>query len=129
MPVDDDDEYAQLFKKLPSSSGSGSSWQDVASELEALGNSVADLLRGAWRTGNGEADLSNLRQSLESVISDMNRAVDGSPETAQARDQMVRLIDSIRGAIDTASAEIRPELVSMLRQANAELRRRTHLDD
>jgi len=56
-------------------------------------------------------------------------AVDGSPETAQARDQLAKLADTLRSAIERASEEVRPELVNMLRQVNGELRRRANLDE
>jgi len=121
-----DDDFAELFKKLPSRS---SSWQDVASEFEALGKSVADVLHSAWQRLDGEADLEQLRLSLQSAIDTLNRAVDGSPETAQARDQLVRLANSIRVAAEHAGDEVRPELLALLRQANSELRRRAHLDE
>ena len=41
----DDDDFAELFKKLPSRS----SWHDVASEFEALGKTLGDALRTAWQ--------------------------------------------------------------------------------
>jgi hypothetical protein len=124
-----DDEYAELFKKLPKGSSSGTSWQDVAAEFENLGKNVADVLRNAWQRADGEADLGQLRTALHSALEDMNRAVDGSPETAQARDQLARLAESIRSAIERAGDEVRPELVNMLRQVNGELRRRANLDE
>src|SRR5688572_2534377 len=121
----DDDEFAELFKTQPSRpSSGGGSWHEVASEFEALGKSVADALFSAWQRLDGEADLGQLRESLQSAIETLNRTVDGSPETAHARDQLVRLADAIRGAAERAGDEVRPELLSMLRQANAELRRR-----
>ena len=69
------------------------------------------------------------QQRVLEVIQELNRAVVGTPEAQQARDQLVRMSDSIRTAAERAGDELRPELVSMLRQANAELRRRSHLDE
>jgi hypothetical protein len=63
------------------------------------------------------------------MIEQLDRAVDGTPEAQQARAQLVHLTESIRAAAERAGDELRPELVSMLRQANAELRRRTRLDE
>lgn len=126
----DDDEYAELFKKLPSKPSTGTSWQDVAAEFEALGTTLGDVLRRAWqRQDDDGAGLGQLRDSLQSMIQELNRAIDGTPEAQQARDQLVHMTESIRTAAERAGDELRPELVSMLRQANAELRRRTRLDE
>jgi methyl-accepting chemotaxis protein len=122
-----DDEYAELFKKLPPR-GSGSSWQDVANEFENLGRTFADVIRNAWRQSEGDTTLTQLRDGLQLVIESVQRHTDGSPETAQARDQLVRVVESIREAITQASDEVRPELVNLLRQANAELRKLGQID-
>src|SRR5215216_6571485 len=98
MKIDDDDEYAELFKKLPSRSSSGTSWQDVAAEFEALGGTLADVLRTAWQRSDGDAVLKGFRESLSSIVEDVNRAAEGSPETQQARNELSHLVESIRGA-------------------------------
>jgi hypothetical protein len=124
-----DDDFAELFKKLPSRPSAGTSWQDVAAEVEALGKTLGDVVRDAWQRQDNDVGLARLRESLQSMIQDLNRAVEGTPEAQQARDQFVHLTESIRAAAERTSDELRPELLSMLRQANAELRRLTHLDD
>jgi|SRR5438132_12766099 len=125
----DDDDFAELFKKLPSRGSTGTSWQDVIAEFESLGKTFGDVLRSAWKRPEDEAGLGRLRESLGLLIEDVNRAIDGTPEAQQAREQLVQVIDSMRAAAERASDEVRPELVSMLRQANAELRRLTRLDE
>jgi hypothetical protein len=124
-----DDDYAELFKKLPGKSSSGTSWQDVAAEFENLSRTVADVVRTAWQRSGGEASVGQLREGLQSIVDDVNRTADGTPESRQARDQLVRLIESIREAAQRAGDEVRPELLSLLRQANAELRRLGQIDD
>lgn len=123
-----DDDFAELFKKLPDKPSSGASWQDVAAEFEALGKTLSDVLRDAWQRPD-DAGLARLRESLQSMIQDLNRAVEGTPEAQQARDQFAHLTESIRSAAVQASDELRPELLTMLRQANAQLRRFTRRDD
>jgi hypothetical protein len=125
----DDDDFAQLFKKLPSRPSTGTSWQDVAAEFEALGKTLGEVVRDAWQRQDNDAGLGQLRDSLHSMIQELNRTVEGTPEAQQARDQFVHLTESIRAAAERASDELRPELLSMLRQANAELRRLRRLDD
>src|SRR5258707_15236780 len=123
----DDDDFAELFKKLPSRPSSETSWQDVITELDALGRTVGDALRSLWERQDDAAGLGRLRTTLELLIEDAHRAVDGTPEAQQARDQLVRLTDSIRAAAERTGDDLRPELLRMLLQAHAELRRFSHL--
>jgi hypothetical protein len=124
----DDDDFAELFKKLGSGPSTGTSWQDVGAEFEALGKTLGDAMRGAWQSQDTQAGLSPIRDSLQSVLEQVEHAFDGTPEAQHARDQLVRLTESIRAAAARAGDEVRPELLSMLRQANAELRRLTRLE-
>lgn len=123
-----DDDFAELFKKLPPRSRE-TSWQDVASELGALGRTFGDVLRTAWDRSDSDPMVQTLRESVESAIGDLNGAAEGSAETRQARDQLVKLVESIRSAMEKAGEEVRPELVTLLRQANTELRKITGVDD
>ena len=66
---------------------------------------------------------------MDAILQDVNRAIDGTPEGQQARDQLAQMIDSIRAAAEQAGDELRPELLRMLRQANTELRRFTRLGE
>lgn len=125
----DDDDFAELFKKLGSGPSTGTSWQDVGAELEALGKTLGDAVREAWQRQDTQAGLAPLRESLQSMLAQVDRAFDGTPEAQQARDQLVRLTESLRAAAARAGDEVRPELLSMLRQANAELRRLTRLGE
>lgn len=124
-----DDEFAELFKRLTSQPSGGTTWQDVGNEVAALGKTVGDVLRTAWLRQENDASLVRLRESLEVMMADLSRAVEGTPEAQQARDQLVHLTDSIRAAAERTSDELRPELLKMLRQANAELRRLTLPDE
>jgi hypothetical protein len=125
-----DDDFAQLFKKTPPSSR-GASWDDVAEEFQALGKTLGDAVRAAWQR-HDDGELRNLRESLASMIEDANRFIDegvATPEAEQARAQFNRLTESIRQAAEQATEELRPELLRMLRQANAELRKLSGTDD
>jgi len=124
-----DDDFAELFKPLPSSASRETTWQDVLAEFETLGQTVGDLLRGMWERQDQESGLDRLRESLELLIADVNRGVEGSPEGQQAREQLSRFAESIRAAAERTGDELRPELLRMLRQANTELRRFTRLDE
>jgi hypothetical protein len=118
-----DDDYAELFRKLPSGESSGSSWREVAAEFEALGNTLGEVLRRAWRTQGLDSGLGQLRELLTARTDELNRTIDGTPEAAQARHQLARLIEALQAAAERASAEVRPQLLTLLREANAALRR------
>jgi ElaB/YqjD/DUF883 family membrane-anchored ribosome-binding protein len=124
----DDDDFAELFKRLPSRA-TGTSWQDLFAEFEALSKTLGDALRSTWQGHDDQVGLGRLREALESLIEEVNRAIEGAPEAQQAREQLVHLTSSIRAAAEQAGDDLRPELVSMLRKANSELRRRAHLDE
>lgn len=127
-----DDDFAELFKKPPQQPNSGTSWADVASEFQALGETLGDAVRAAWQRRESTDRMRELQDSLDSMIKEANRVVEESvsaPEAQQARDQFLRVTESIREAAEQASAELRPQLVEMLRQANAELRKLTGTDE
>ncbi len=115
-----DDDFAELFKQLKSGQSAGATWQDVRSELEALGRTLGD----AFRLG---PTLQQLREMLDSATADWNTAVEGTPEAQQAREQFMRVTESLNAAFERAGEQMRPELVRLLRQANAEIRRRSGL--
>jgi hypothetical protein len=118
-----DDDFAELFKQLNSGSNSGASWEDVAAELGALGKTLRDVARGVVQRQVGNTQLSVLRDALQARIDELERALEGTPEAQRAREQLTHAAESLRQAADRATEELRPELLSMLRQANAELRR------
>ena len=124
-----DDDFAELFKKLPSGGSTGSSWQDVVDELAALGKTFAEVVRRVLQSTETDASLGQVREMMSGAIDELNRTVDGSPEAVQAREQLIQVRDTLREAIDRASSDLRPELLAMLRQANAELRKLSGLDE
>lgn len=124
-----DDEFAELFKKLSSGQSTGTSWQDVVSEFEALGKTLSEVVQRAWQDTDSDSAVGRLREVVSDAVEDLNRAVDGSPEATQAREQLVELRSSLTTAAERAGTELRPELLKLLRQANAELRRRSGLTD
>ena len=125
-----DDDFAELFKQLNGgqSSGSGTSWQDVRAELGALGRTLGVVFRAAIETPETEAALARLRELLNTATQEWNSSVEGTPEAQQARERLTSLADSLSAAAERAGEQVRPELLRLLRQANAELKRRSGLD-
>jgi hypothetical protein len=124
-----DDDFAELFRQLSGGPSTTTSWRDVRAEIEALGTTLGQVFRAAWRSQDGDAALGRLRQVLSSVTEELNDTVEGTPEAHQARQRLVDLTESLRKAAEEAGDELRPELLRMLRQANTDLRRWSRLDD
>jgi hypothetical protein len=124
-----DDDFDELLRQLTSGQSTESSWQDVRVELEALARNLSDVFQAAWRSQDGDSTLTRLQEMFFSASQQLNDAVDGTPEAQQARDQLSHLADSLNSAVARAGDQVRPELLRMLRQANAELRRRANPDD
>jgi hypothetical protein len=123
-----DDDFDQLFKKLPERASGGTSWQDVASEIGALGKTFGDMVRSAWENPNAQGAVDQLRQATQGAVDDLNAAAGSTAETRQASDQLAHLAVSLREAAARASDEVRPQLLDLLRRANTELRRAADLD-
>jgi 2-amino-4-hydroxy-6-hydroxymethyldihydropteridine diphosphokinase len=128
----EDEDFAELFRNPQQRPSTEASWEEIAAEFDALGRTLGDVLRRAWQgmgtRPDADAGLGHLRGSLDALIEEVNQTVDGSPEAQQAREQFTKLTESIRAAAERASDELRPELLALLRRANAELRRLSALD-
>jgi hypothetical protein len=124
-----DDDFDELLRQLTSGQSTESTWQDVRVELEALARNLGDVLQAAWRSQDGDSTLARLQEMFFSATQQLNDTVDGTPEAQQARDQLSHLSDSLSSAVERAGDQVRPELLRMLRQANAELRRHANPDD
>jgi len=121
-----DDDFDELLRQLTGGQSTESTWQDVRVELETLARNLNDVLQMAWRGQNGDSTLARLQEMFFSATQQLNDAVEGTPEAQQARDQLSGLANSLNSAIERAGDQVRPELLKMLRQANAELRKRAN---
>jgi len=120
-----DEEFARLFQK-PRESRPGARWEDVAHEFEALGKSLEAAVQAVWQRRENRERVQELRDSLQSMAQEVNRAIEESvatPEAQQAREQLSRVSESVRVAVERSTQELGPELLSVLRQINADLRR------
>jgi hypothetical protein len=124
-----DDDFDDLLRQLTSGQSTETSWNDVRVELEALARNLSDVFQAAWRGQNGDSTLARLQEMMFSATQQLSETVEGTPEAQQAREQLVHLANSLSSAIERAGDQVRPELLRMLRQANAELRRRANPDD
>ena len=121
-----DDEYAELFR--PRKPRADTTWEDIGREFVVMGHTLGDALRVAWQKHATDDQVRGMRDSLTSIADEVNRSVEQgfeTPEGQRAREQLEKLTESIRKALEQTGDELRPELLTLLRQANAELRRMT----
>jgi ElaB/YqjD/DUF883 family membrane-anchored ribosome-binding protein len=124
-----DEDFAELFKQLGSGRSTTGSWHDVRVEFESLGATLGDVLQHAWHRSGDESALGRIREVLSSATQELSEAVEDTPDAQRARDHLASLANSLSAAAERASDSVRPELLRMLREANAELRRRSGLGD
>ncbi|HEV7665064.1 MAG TPA: hypothetical protein VGQ62_16150 [Chloroflexota bacterium] len=126
-----DDDFAELFK-TPYRPNRDATWDDVAREVQNLGKSVGDAFRAAWERQPNYDRVQQLEASLQGLMADVTHAIElgiATPEAEQAREQVTRLTETIRVAAERSTSELRPELLRLLREANAELRRLSGTDE
>jgi hypothetical protein len=67
-----------------------------------------------------------MQQGVESMVNDVGQAIRetaNSPQAQQARGEVKKAADSVRSAGEQTVQEVRPHLVSALRQLNDELQK------
>jgi hypothetical protein len=127
--IDDNDEYAELFRPRLGRAEADASWDDVARGFGTLARTLSEAFRAAWER---DPLTSQLSARVAALVDEVTRAAEANavtPETERVRSDLMRMTVSLRSAIDSASAQARPELVALLERTNAELRRLSGLDD
>lgn len=102
------------------------SWQEVGKQFETLGQSIAQAVRAAWENESTQRQLHELRTGLESMVRDVEKAIQDSantPRGQQIRQEAERAAESLKSASQQTVQEVRPHLVSALKQVNDELQR------
>ena len=124
-----DEDFDELLKQLSSGQSTRGSWREVRAEFDALGQTLGRVLHKAWESQEADSALGRLRELVASATEELRVGVEGTPEAQQARERLQRLTDSVHAAAERAGDEVRPQLLHLLRGANAELRRRSGLQD
>jgi len=99
---------------------------EVGKQFQALGESLAAALRVALDTPENRQRTQDLRAGVEAMVNEVERAIEETGESAQGqkvRSQAARVAESVRDASEQTIQEVRPHLVSALRQLNDELQR------
>lgn len=96
------------------------SWREVGKQFEALGQGIAQAFRSAASTEQAK----EMKTGLEAMVKDIGRAIRDaaeSPEGQKVREETNRTVESLRTAGEQTVREVRPQVISALKQLNDEL--------
>jgi gas vesicle protein len=119
------EEQATPSTKEPTSP-TADAWREVGKQFEALGNSLANAFRTAWQDEHTRRHMHEMQTGLETMVNEIGDAIketSESPEGHKARVEAERAAQSLRAAGQKTWQEAKPQLVTALRQLNAELQK------
>ncbi len=104
----------------------GDPWQEVGKQFQLLGESLGRAFRATWENEENRRHVQEMRNGLEAMVQEVNQAIRDtatSPQAKQAREEARRAAESVRTASEQTVQQVRPHLVSALRQMNEELQK------
>ncbi len=112
-------------RETASQTSSSDSWQEVGDNFKSLGENLAAAFRETWEN---EEVRQKLRTSLDSLAEGINQTIEEakeSKEAQQVRGEMGKAAESAQEAGTQAFHDVKPHIVSSLRQLSAELKKMT----
>jgi chromosome segregation ATPase len=101
-------------------------WREVGRQFQVLGQSLAAAFRASLESEEGRRHLKNVESGLKAMIAEVQAAIDeaaASPPAQTVRIRAEKAATTARFASEEALQEARPQILSALRQVNAELQR------
>jgi hypothetical protein len=102
----------------------GDSWEEIGGQFRELGESLAAAFRSAWQDEANRERMQQMRTGLEAMVEEVSGAIhDGAstPEAQQIKDEMKKVASTLRETGEEKVQEVRPHLLSALRQVNEHL--------
>jgi len=103
-----------------------SSWEEVGRQFQAIGESIASAWRAAWNDEQNRARIKEMEQGLSSMASQVEQVIKdtaATPEAQQLKDEAKKAAGTAQAAFEQTAQEVRPQLISALRQVNSELQK------
>jgi len=100
---------------------SNDTWQDIGRQFQNLGESLASAFRTTWQNEDNRNRMQSMQQGLEKMVNNVGQAIkEGaeSPEVQRARVEAEKAAASAKAAGEQTLQDVRPHLVSALRQVN-----------
>jgi hypothetical protein len=108
-------------------------WEEVGRQFQTLGESLAATFRTAWHNEANRQRVQEMQSGLESMVNEVGKAIResaASPKVQQARTEAEKAAESLRAAGEQTVQEVRPHLLSALRQVNTELQKMiSHMEE
>lgn len=109
--------------------GSAEAWQEVGKQFQVLGETLAHAIRSSVNNEENRKRMQEMQGGLEKMVSEVGKAIQDtatSPQVKQVRTEAGKTAHSVFSAGDRTFQEIRPHILTALRQLNAELDKLIH---
>jgi ElaB/YqjD/DUF883 family membrane-anchored ribosome-binding protein len=109
-----------------SQSAEDSSWEEVGRQFQAIGESIASAWRTAWNDEQNRERMKEMEQGLHSMASQVEQVIKdtaATPEAQQLKVEAKKAAVTAQAAFEQTAQEVRPQLISALRQVNSELQK------
>jgi len=107
-----------------SQQGSSEAWRGVGEQFKSLGESIAQAFRSAWEDDSNRQFVKEMESGLDSMLDSVSTAINDaaqSPEAQKLRGEAEKVAQSAREAGERAAKDVRPTLLSALRQMNSKV--------
>ena len=101
-------------------------WQEVGRQFQILGETLAAAFRTSWNDEENRKRMQAMQGSLENVVREIDLGLQNaaqSPEAQRARGEAKRAAESLRQAGEQTVQDLRPHLLTALKDVNDELRK------
>ncbi len=110
----------------PTPPPAGDPWKEVGKQFQILGESLATAFRTSLESEENRRHVQEMKAGVESMVKEVSQAIKDtatSPQSRQVRDEAEKTAHSLREASQQTVQQVRPHLVSALRQVNEELQK------
>lgn len=108
----------------PNRAAAQDAWQEVGSQFQQLGDSLAAAVRTAWNDEENRRKIGEMKAGLEAMVKEVGNAIEdtaNTPEGQRVKQGMHRTAENLVSAGEQTVQEIRPHLLNALQQLNNEL--------
>jgi hypothetical protein len=106
--------------------GAEEAWREVGKQFQELGHSLATAFRATVDSDEGQRHLRNIQTGVQSMADEVNQAIreaSVSPRATNVRVKAEKAATTARFATEDAFQDARPQILTALRQVNAELQK------
>lgn len=116
----------EITEKHHSSNSSTSSetWENIGHQFKEIGESLATAFRTAWHNDENRQRMQKMQAGLESMANEVSKAINEGVNTSEmeyVRNEAKKAAQFFHSTGEQAFHEVRPHLLSALRQVNEEL--------